>query len=69
MSFSGFADPEQLKILTSVLDDYCREHGIDDHSPERAAVGRLLVSLFEQGRQSREDLATMLNMVRRCNAA
>ena len=69
MPFSGFADPEQLKILTSVLDDYCHANCIEEWAPERAAAGRLILSLFEQGWQSHEELLGMLTTVRKSNAA
>ena len=63
MIFNGFAHPEQLTVLTKVLDGYCRNHKIASNSPERADAGRMVMSLFERGRHTSKELSAALSVV------
>ncbi|WP_349003730.1 hypothetical protein [Mesorhizobium sp. CN2-181] len=65
MRLNGIAGPEQLAVLTGVLDDFCRSNAIASNSEERDNVGRLLVSLAERGWQKADDLKAMLTASRR----
>lgn len=56
MPFIGIADPEQLTMLITVLDDHCRTNGIYPASREREDVGRLIMALFNNGVHSVEEL-------------
>ena len=49
MSFNGIADPQQLAVLSSVLDAICLEAGIGLHSPEREDVAALVMRLYWDG--------------------
>lgn len=62
MPFSGIADSGQLTVLTTALDDYCRNNGIGPTSPERDDIARIIMSLFSNGVQGAEDLKSALEM-------
>jgi hypothetical protein len=61
MPFTGIIDPEQLAVLTKVLDDHCAERRIDRSSPDGLEVGRLILSLYGTGAQTVEELKTALD--------
>ena len=61
MPFSGFVDPGQLKLLTSILDEYCAANFILDER-ERRKAGRLIVSLFRGGMETPQALRAALNI-------
>jgi hypothetical protein len=44
MSFIGVVEPEQLTILTAVVDQHCLQAGIDLASPERQVVAQLVMA-------------------------
>ena len=50
------AKPEQLKQLTETLQNYCREAHIEPGTPEYGSAGRLIMSLYESGISSRQEL-------------
>ena len=45
MFYDGSADPQQLAMLTKVLNDYCSEAGIPDGHAAKEHFGRRLMSL------------------------
>ncbi len=58
----GVADPDQLTILTTALNDYCRLTGIEPGSADCEDVGRLLLSIFKGGGEcSTQALAAAMN--------
>lgn len=57
--FAGVLDDEELQMLTSVLDEYCREMSINS-APDRDEAARRIVDLFSGGVVSREPLAAAL---------
>lgn len=59
MPFTGFAGPEEIKILGKVLDDYCAEHGISAEE-ERNDIAHRIMGLFKSGMSSAEELAAAL---------
>ncbi|KRB21864.1 hypothetical protein ASD99_06435 [Mesorhizobium sp. Root695] len=61
MIFNGSADSDQLSSLAKVLDDYCRQAGIDAGHPARQRLGRRLMELFQGGMDKVEDLLAALN--------
>ena len=61
MPFSGLVDPEQLKLLTSVLDEYCAANNISDER-ERRGAGMLIISLFKSGIRNPDALREAINM-------
>ena len=48
MPYSGVVEPEQLALLTAVVEAYSRENGIDPTGNEREEVARLVMKLFCQ---------------------
>jgi hypothetical protein len=60
MAYSGVVEPEQLAVLTAVVETYCRENGIDPTGNEREEVARLVMKLFCQGIATAEELRTVL---------
>jgi len=59
MRRSAYANPRQLRVLTSILDDYCRARSIPA-GEEREDTGRLLMMLFGQGWRKMDDLKAVL---------
>ena len=60
MPYSGDVDPEQLAILTAVVEAYCKENGIDPTSDEREEVARLVMKLSYRGIATAEELRIVL---------
>jgi uncharacterized protein with von Willebrand factor type A (vWA) domain len=50
-----------LTILTKVLDDHCRNNGIDPSSPECEDAARLVMALFTCGARRTDELKAGLN--------
>lgn len=61
MLFTGIANPAQLKILTAALEKYCRNKSIELGTPEHEEAGRLVMSLFNSGALTPEQLGTALD--------
>jgi hypothetical protein len=61
MSIGGTADPQQLAILTRVLDERCKEIGLTKDDPEREALAYRVMTLFQQGVLSVDDLKRALS--------
>lgn len=61
MPFSGIVDASELAMLTGVLEDYCAAHGIEPSSPARLDAGYFLISLYENGVRTAEDLKAELD--------
>lgn len=65
MPLTGVTDSQQLRILRSVLDDYCDQHGFSTSSAERAEASRRVFMLFENGWRTPAELSNALaSMVR-----
>ena len=60
MPFSGIVEPEQLAILTALVDAYCKEQAIDPASDEGGQVALLVMTLFSVGASTAEELAVAL---------
>ena len=54
------AYPEQLRVLTKALQQYCRLAHIQAGTPAYDDAGRLIMVLFESGISSPEELARAL---------
>ena len=57
----GIAQPEQLTVLTKALGVYCHAAEIEPGTREYEDAGRLVMSLFNNGVTSAEELAAALN--------
>lgn len=61
MPFRNIADPKERGILTTALDEYCRENHVDPGSPEYEDARQLMVLLFERdGHHTVADLKSAL---------
>lgn len=58
----GNYDPEQLKMLCAVLEDHCAKHGIERSSREHEEASTLILSLYENGARSADDLRAVLEL-------
>jgi hypothetical protein len=61
MPSTGIYNPEQLEVLSKVLDNYCASCGIERSTPEFEDAGHLLMELFEQGAQTADELKAALD--------
>lgn len=61
MLFNGIVHPEQVTILATVLDEYCREAGIDRETPEHDQIARLVITLFNNGAATLDELRGALD--------
>jgi hypothetical protein len=60
MKHNGVADPDQLAMLTKVLEIYCTQSGILANSPEREHIAATLMALYERGIADEEKLVAAL---------
>jgi hypothetical protein len=60
MPLTGIVDPEQLDVLSKVLNDHCATCGIEPSTPEYEDAGYLVMSLFMRGAQTAEELKAAL---------
>jgi hypothetical protein len=56
LPFTGVHHPEQLAVLCAVLDDHCASFYIERSSIDHQDAGYLVMSLFEKGAQTIEEL-------------
>ena len=63
MTFRNIADAKQLATLTSILDDYCEQVGIEGLHPAREHLARRLIALFSGGIDSPDDIKMALDSV------
>lgn len=66
MPFTGIANPEQLIVLSEVVDEFCRSRAIVDAS-EREYVGQLVLLLYQRGTASLDDLLAGLHVAYEAN--
>ena len=59
MPFASIADPQQLRLLTSVLDEFCLAYDLHDEV-ERQNAARTIMVLFTRGSYDRVELMTAL---------
>jgi hypothetical protein len=60
MPFTGIFDPDQLAMLTNVLERHCRVHGVVDRK-ERESIAIYVLSLLQTGSQTPEELTAVLS--------
>ena len=60
MPFSGVVEPEQLAVLTAIVEAYCEEKGIDPASDEPEEIARLVMTMFCRGIATAEELRAVL---------
>jgi hypothetical protein len=56
-------NPEQLAMLSKVLDDHCLDHCIKQPGPDYEDASYLILALFRDGAQTVEQLKTALDAV------
>ena len=57
----GIAHPEELALLTAALEAYCRKAAIEPGSSSYEDAARLIMSLFNRGASSAEELAAAMD--------
>jgi hypothetical protein len=61
MPFTRIYNPDQLAVLCKVLDDHCTKFGIERSSPDHVDASYLVLSLFEKGAETVEELTAALD--------
>ncbi|GLS30790.1 hypothetical protein GCM10007937_24980 [Mesorhizobium albiziae] len=61
MCFNGIASPEQLAVLHQIFDDRCRAAGIQPGDPDHEILALRIISLFESGVQTAEEIIAALD--------
>ncbi|WP_149762216.1 hypothetical protein [Neomesorhizobium albiziae] len=61
MRFNGSASPEQLVILHQIFNDRCRDAGIQPGDPAHENLAYRIMSLFESGIQTADELVAALD--------
>ena len=61
MPFRDIADPEQLAMLTGVVNDICDEAGIDPASPEHEEVAFMVMRFYWAGYRTAPQLKAALD--------
>jgi hypothetical protein len=64
MSLQGIARPEDLAMLTRVLDERCRQLGLANGDAGREQLARRVMYIFETGALSMDDLKRELSQTR-----
>ena len=59
----GVADSEQLQMLSQVVSDHCRQHGIRSET-DREQVAIRVLALFRQGLRDLAQISHQLERVR-----
>jgi hypothetical protein len=60
-AMQGEANPQQLAMLTQVLNDFCQQHQIEAIC-ERENAAALIMSLFQRGYETADNLKGALEM-------
>ena len=55
MLLTGILSPDQLKMLTTVVEDHCRARGIPSRTPDYQDVAAHVMNLFQTGRAMTAD--------------
>lgn len=61
MPFTGIYNPEQLAVLSKVLDEHCQNLGIERPGPDYEDASYLLMALSRKGAQTAEELKAALD--------
>ena len=64
MLSNGYATPEQLKMLSRALTDYCQAKGIEKNTPDYEEAAKFVLLLFKYGASIDEELSRYLAMKR-----
>lgn len=59
MPFSGVVNPDELALLTRVLEQHCRNNHIDNET-DRLLAATLIMSRFTSGARTIEELSAAL---------
>jgi hypothetical protein len=60
MPFNGIVDSKQLVALTAVLDDVCRQAGLEPGSPECDDAASFVMRLYWDGHRTADELKAAL---------
>jgi hypothetical protein len=64
MPFRDITDPEQLAMLTAVLNDLCHDAGIEPDSPEREDAAYMMMRYYWSGCRTVDQLKAALDRAR-----
>jgi hypothetical protein len=59
-TFDGIASPDQLRVLTQALQDFCRAERIEPDSPDYDDAAYMIMQLFCSGVASPEEISDAL---------
>ena len=60
MKFGTTANPQQVRVMSHVVDSYCKHLGIQRGTPEEEHVASVILSLHEIGVRGENDLLRAL---------
>ena len=61
MHFNGIIRPDQLAMMSQVLNDHCREHGIQSGTSAAQNTASMIIALYRHGYQTADDLRDALD--------
>ena len=65
MLFNGIAYPDQLTVLTTALEDYCRSNHVEPGTPAYEDAARLIMQLFNNGAFTPAEISAALDATAR----
>jgi hypothetical protein len=65
MPFRHITDPEELAMLTAIVDDICRDAGIEPDSPDRDEAACLVMRFYSNGYRTANELKAALDRAMR----
>ena len=61
MHYNGIVRPDQLAMMSKVLDDHCRDHGIRSGTSAHESTASMIVALYRHGYQTADDIKDALD--------
>jgi hypothetical protein len=61
MPFRDIVEPDELAMLTALLDDICHDAGIEPDSPERDEAAYLVMRFYWSGYRTADQLKAALD--------
>jgi hypothetical protein len=61
MRLTGMCNPEQLAVMSKVLDEHCAKYGIEPFSLDYDDASYLVMTLFMNGAQTSKELKAALD--------
>ena len=61
MHFNGIIRPDQLAMMSKVLNEHCRDHGIASGTNACQDTASMIIALYRHGYQTADDLKDALD--------